>query len=282
MVITVTGSTGTIGSELVRLLSGANVPVRAISRDASKTQSLPGVAWTRADLFDDRLRESAIAGTARLFLLTDNARGFADLQIRVIREAESLGVAHVVKVSALGASAHSRSWIAREHRFVEDVLEKTALTWTLLRPHAFMQNWLDDAESVRNRGRIESPIGDARVPFIDARDVAAVGARALLDPQEHARQKYALTGGEAVSYSDVAAAIASATAKDVSHHPITMDEARGNLERRGLHSDHVDALMAILTYQREGGPTELVSPAVERILGRPPRTVREFARDYFL
>ena len=48
--------------------------------------------------------------------------------------------------------------------------------------------------------RIESPIGDARVPFIDARDVAAVGARALLDPQEHARQKYALTGGEAVSY----------------------------------------------------------------------------------
>ena len=39
MVVTVTGSTGTIGSELVRLLSAAGVPVRAIVRDVSCTMS---------------------------------------------------------------------------------------------------------------------------------------------------------------------------------------------------------------------------------------------------
>lgn len=281
MVITVVGSTGTIGSELVRLLSAAQVPVRAVFRDASKTQSLPGVVWTCTNLCDDRLLEASVAGTGRLFLLTDNAPGFAALQIGIIRAAESLGVTHIVKVSALGASAHSRSWIAREHRLVEDVLETTRLSWTVLRPHAFMQNWLDDvADSVRTRGTIESPIGDARVPFIDARDVAAVAAVALLSPDEHEHQKYALTGGQAVRYTDVAQAIAAATGNEVTHRLITLDQARSNLERRGLHGEHVDALMAILSYQREGGSTELVSPATEQILGRPARTVREFARDY--
>jgi uncharacterized protein YbjT (DUF2867 family) len=281
MLITITGSTGTIGSELVRLLSSAEVAVRAVFRDASKTKSLPGVAWTSADLADDRLLEAAVAGTDRLFLLTDNAPGFAKLQIRIVRAAESLRVAQIVKVSALGASAHSRSWIAREHRLIEDALESTSVPWTILRPHAFMQNWLEEAaETVRTRGTIESPIGNARVPFIDARDVAAVAAEALLNPEAHAGQKHSLTGGEAVRYTDVAKAIASAIGSEVSYRPITMDEARANLESRGLHGDHVNALMAILSYQREGGPTEVVSPAVERILRRPPRTVGEFVRDH--
>src|SRR2546430_10169231 len=98
MVITVTGSTGTIGSELVRLLSKAGAPARAIFRDWSKVQSLPGVAWTKADLRDALALEAAIAGTTRLFLLTDNQPGFAELQLQILRAAESSGVAHVVKL----------------------------------------------------------------------------------------------------------------------------------------------------------------------------------------
>src|SRR6266568_3006303 len=120
MVITVTGSTGTIGSELVRLLSKAAAPARAIFRDPNKVQSLTGVAWTKADLRDALALEAAIAGTTRLFLLTDNQPGFAELQIQILRAAESSGVANVVKLSALGASDHSKSWIGREHHKVEE------------------------------------------------------------------------------------------------------------------------------------------------------------------
>src|SRR5207245_11132071 len=120
MVITVTGSTGTIGSELVRLLSAAEVPARAVFRNPKKVQSLPGIVWVQADLTDERTLEPTIAGTARLFILTANATGFAKLQIQILRAAESLGVAHVVKLSALGASDHSKSWLAREHHEVED------------------------------------------------------------------------------------------------------------------------------------------------------------------
>ena len=275
MIITVIGSTGTIGSELVRLLSQAGAATRAVFRDSKKVQSLPGVAWTQADLRDGLALEAAIAGTTRLFLLTDNQPGFAKLQIQILRIAESLGVAHVVKLSALGASDHSKSWIAREHHEVENALQQSSMQWTILRPHAFMQNWLGDlAQSVRSRGIIESPVGDGRVPFIDTRDIAAVAAEILLHPEEHAGKKYVLTGGEAVGFNDIAQILG------VTYKPITMDEARARLESSGLHPDQIDGMLAISAYQRAGGPTSMVSDTVTRILGRPPRTIREFFADH--
>ena len=281
MLITVTGSTGTIGSELVRLLSDAGVATRAVLRNVHKARPLPGVVWAQADLADERLLEPALAGTTRLFLLTSNEPGFGEIQIGVVRAAEALGVRHVVKLSALGASDHSKSGIAREHWRVEQALQKTSMTWTLLRPHAFMQNWLGEvAETVRNEGVIYSPIEDGRVPFIDARDIAEVALRVLLDPEPHAGKKYFLTGGEAVGYADVAAALSEATGREVRYQPISMEEARARMEARGTPPELVDAMLAIAAYQRAGGPTSMVSDKVERILGRPPRTIRDFARDY--
>jgi uncharacterized protein YbjT (DUF2867 family) len=281
MLITITGSTGTIGSHLVRLLSDAGAPVRAILRDLRKLQRLSGIAWTQADLGDPRLLEPALAGTTRLFLLTGNDAGFARLQGDVIRAAERLGVAHVVKLSALGASNHSDSAIGRAHWAAEQALMNSTLSWTILRPHSFMQNWLGEvAASVRAEGVIHAPIGEGRVPFVDTRDIAEVAARILLDPAAHAGKKYTLTGGEAVSYDEVATALADATGKPVTYHPVSPEEARVRMEARGVSRFLIDATLALAAYQKAGGPTERVSDDVARILGRPPRTIRDFARDH--
>ena len=275
------GSTGTIGRELVRLLSGAGVEIRALYRDVRKTGSSPNVSWVRADLDDARGLKVALEGTQRLFLLTGNEPDFAQTQTGVVRAAEDLGVKHVVKLSALGASDHSKSAIAREHWAVEQALLGTRLHWTILRPHAFMQNWLGDvAESVRAERVIYAPIGDGRVPFIDARDIAAVAAEVLLHTEEHVGGKYVLTGGAAVGYADLADALSEATGQTISYRPITVEEARARLAARGVAAAAIDALLAIAAYQRAGGPTALVSPSVERLLGRRPRTIRDFARDY--
>jgi uncharacterized protein YbjT (DUF2867 family) len=281
VLITVTGSTGTIGSELLRLLSAAGVETRALHRDVRKTRTLANVSWVRADLDDARTLRVALEGTDRLFLLTGNEADFARIQIGVVRAAAELGVQHLVKLSALGASDHSRSTIAREHWTVEQALPSTRLRWTILRPHAFMQNWLGDvAESVQAEGVIYSAIGDGRVPFIDTRDIAAVATEVLLDPAAHVDKKYVLTGGAAVGYADVASALSEATGRTISYRPITMEEARSRLAERGVPAATIDAMLAIAAYQKAGGPTALVSADVERLLGRPPRTIRDFARDY--
>ena len=155
--LTVTGSTGTIGAELVTLLSARGVATRALHRRPGP-RPLPHVTWVIVDLNDTARLAEAIAGTRGLFLLTGKEPGFGDTQIGVIRAAERVGVAHMVKLSALGASDHSRSTIGREHWSVEQALLGTQMRWTILRPHAFMQNWLGDvAESVRADRRSTLP-----------------------------------------------------------------------------------------------------------------------------
>ena len=107
------------------------------------------------------------AGADRLFLLTGNAGDMVPLEKNAIAAAEESGVAHVVKLSALGASDHSKSVIGLWHYNVERALRATDLAWTILRPHVFMQNLLDQRDSIRGQGLLalgRSQDGDDRHP----------------------------------------------------------------------------------------------------------------------
>lgn len=279
--ITLIGSTGTIGQELVRLLSEAGVPVRAILRNFHRARPLPGVAWLRADVSDPSLREAMLAGTDRLFLLTGNQPGFGQTQIDVIKAAEDLGVKHVVKLSALGATPRTKSPLAHEHWIAEQALEESGMSWTILRPHVFMQNWLGEvADTVRSEGIIYAAIGEGKVPFIDARDIAAVAAEALLHPDPHTGKRYVLTGGQAAGYDELAEALSSAVGKPVTYRSLSMDEMRARMEKQGLSAAMIDSYLALAAYQKAGGATARISDDVREILGREPRTITDFARDY--
>jgi len=118
------------------------------------------------------------------------------------------------------------------------------------------------------------------VPFIDTRDIAGVAAQVLLHPETHIGKKYVLTGGEAVGYADLATELTNVTGRAITYRPISMEEARARLTRAGQPAELIDATLAIAAYQRDGGATAMVSPTVERLLGRPPRTIRDFLRDY--
>src|SRR5205809_4436770 len=88
LLITVAGSTGTIGSELVRLLSTAGVETRALHRDVRKTRALPNVSWVRPDLDDTRGLRIALDGTERALLLTATDPAFARPHMALVQAAE--------------------------------------------------------------------------------------------------------------------------------------------------------------------------------------------------
>lgn len=280
-VFTITGATGTIGTELVDILSQKKTALRAVLRNFQRARDVQGVAWVQADLDDQKLLEPALAGTQRLFLLTGNKPGFGETQIKVIQAAERLGVKHVVKLSALGATPRTNSPLAKEHWEAEQALESTSMSWTILRPHVFMQNWLGElSETVRKEDNIYAAIGEGRVPFIDARDIAAVAAEALLHPDKHAGKRYILTGGEAIGYQALADALSKVTGRTIRYRSLSMDEMRERMENQGLAPKMIDSFLALATYQKAGGPTERVSDSVAEILGRKPRNVEDFAEHY--
>src|SRR4249919_3701887 len=94
----------------------------------------------------------------------------------------------------------------REHEEVDELVRRSGASFTLLRPHLYMQNLLRAADAVRRDGVLAAPMGTDRYPLVDTRDVGA--AVVLADPAAHAGMTHVLTGPQAVTYADVAAAIA--------------------------------------------------------------------------
>lgn len=277
----VTGATGNIGSKVVRRLSEAGVETRALSRNPSRGESLPHVEWVTADLAQSDTLPRAFDGADRLFLLTGNVRSMTQLQKNAVDEAVAAGVDHVVKLSARGAQPRSKSAIARWHHEVEIHLKASGLSWTMLRPHVFMQNLLDQAERVRTEGTIRAPAGDGHIPFIDTRDIADVAATVLTEPTEnHASETYLLTGGVALDYSQVAALLGAATNRDVKYVAESFGEARTRLQNEDLPDWLIDSRLALAEYQRAGGETARVTRDVFEVTGHPPRSMIQFAYDH--
>lgn len=279
--ILITGATGTIGAHLVRVLSERGVAVRALSREPSRGEELPGVSWARGDLADRESLGEPFAGVERLFLLTGNGEDMVRLQKNALRAAREAGVLHVVKLSALGASDHSKSVLGVWHWVVERELQASGMAWTVLRPHHFMQNLLEGTlhRGIVEEGVVRSPAGEGRIPFVDTRDVAEAAALALTGPG-HGGRTYTLTGAEAISYRDATEILGEATGRPLRYEPESEDRARARLAAEALPDPLVAAQLAIAAYQRAGGATETTTETLQQLLGRPPRTFRDFARDH--
>lgn len=125
--ILVTGATGTIGSMLLRRLSAAGIPTRALSRNPDSGEPLQHIEWVEADLADPETLPPVFEGVYRLFLLTGNDRSMTALQKNAIDVAAVSGVGHVVKLSARGAQPGSKSAIGRWHHAVETHLKESGL-----------------------------------------------------------------------------------------------------------------------------------------------------------
>ena len=123
--ILIIGSTGYIGSEVVRLLSQAGVSARALARNPDKVQKLPGITPVTGDLAKPETLPAAFADCTKLFLLTGNVENATELQHNAIAAARQAGVAHIAKLSAFGASSHSNSLIGRWHYQIEKELQES-------------------------------------------------------------------------------------------------------------------------------------------------------------
>ena len=100
MVITVTGSTGTIGSEVVRLLSDRRSPTRAVFRDTRRLRALPNVAWVHADL-----RQVTVHGLDVVAMIERHRVSVLALPSR---EADRAARGRSYRCAALGANVHAR------------------------------------------------------------------------------------------------------------------------------------------------------------------------------
>ena len=101
------------------------------------------------------------------------------------------------------------------HAEVERLLAASGLDVAVLRPGMFVSNALHWwAPQIRNGDVVRWPCAAAETAPIDARDVAAVAARVLIDAR-HARGDYVLTGPESSSQAAQVHAIGEAIGRSL-------------------------------------------------------------------
>jgi uncharacterized protein YbjT (DUF2867 family) len=274
----VTGATGNVGAEVVRLLSERGLPVRAAVRPSALAGYTPPPGVTAVP-FDFALPASyaeALRGVKKLFLLRPPAMTDTKRFINpAIDAARAAGVEQIVFLSLLGAARNP----AVPHHAVEGYLRVAGVPWTFLRPSFFMQNLsTTHREEIRDLGEIVVPAGRGTTSFIDVRDIAAVAARTLTETG-HTFQAYPLTGAEALDYDAVARALSDALGRPIVYRRPGLARFVRHMRRRGMAWSFILVTAAIYTTARLGLAGR-VTEDTARLLGRPPITLRQFASDY--
>jgi len=277
--ILVTGATGTIGSHLVPSLLGQGAQVRVLVRDPDKARAAFGdrVDVVSGDLQDTSSVTVALKGVDSVFLNSPSLEGFVDMQQTLIDAAAATGIGHLVRLSVAGAAPDSTTSYGRGHFALDEHLKSSPLSWTILQPNGFMQNLLSNAETIK-AGSIYASAGDGHVAMIDARDIGEVAASVLTNGG-HVGSSLVLTGGEAVTYDDVAAALTTELGHEVRYTDVPPEVTRGNLLGYGLPPGQVEDILALFEIFRAGYASTVLGTAQE-VLGRAPRSLATFVRDY--
>jgi len=274
--ILVVGATGTVGSELVKLLVSAGETVKAATRDPSQDLGA-GVEPVLYDFDDASTFDGALEGVDRVFYLSRPADPqAAEVAQPLFEKAVAIGVKHIVNMSAMGVETSDEIPM----RKVELMLERSGIPFTVLRPNWFMQNFSVGfmSDMVRDQGALFLPAGDVAVSFIDTRDIAAVAAKVLTD-NGHERKFYTLTGGEALTFEHVATALSQATKRSITYSAISDDDMKSALRAQGWPDAPIEFMLGLF-WAMQNGHNTLVGGDVQQILGRNPRTLSDFMAEF--
>jgi len=276
--ILVTGATGNTGRAIVDALAERGAPVRAMVRtEADRSKLRAGVDVVVADFDDATAVATALDGAERAYLVTPSSEQAEEQQKRFADLAAKAGTRHLVVLSQLGSEEHSPVRFLRYHAAVEQHVRGLGIGYTFLRPNLYFQGLLTFAGSISAEGTFFAPIGDATVSAVDVRDIAAVAA-VVLTEAGHEAATYTLTGPEAITHSQIAAALTAALGRTVRFVDVP-PEAFADSIRGLLPPWQVDGLLEDYAHYRRG-EAAAISPVIAEITGAAPRGIEQFARDY--
>ena len=219
MTILVTGSTGTIGSQVVQRLTGQSERIRALVRDdASKVKVPTGVEPVQGDMTDVASMRTVLKGVDTLFLLNAAAPDEVTQALVTLDLGREVGIQRIVYFSVFNSALFDDVPHFASKHLVERVIDAQAIPATVLRPAYFMQNDLMFRDALKG-GIYPQPIGGVGVTMVDIRDIADAAVAELLRreraPHPLPRTTIELVGPDTLTGAEIAAIWASVLGHDV-------------------------------------------------------------------
>jgi uncharacterized protein YbjT (DUF2867 family) len=284
MTILITGSTGTIGTQVLAHLTGSGEDIRAFTRTPSTANLPAGVTPVRGDLADIASLRAALEGVTTLFLLAPNVAEELTQTLQALTLAREAKVKGIVYLSVFKADTYVDVPHFAGKYTAERMIDALDLPATILRPAYFIQNDARQQTPLEKLSIYVAPIGAQGVAMVDIRDIGAAAAIELLRreraPAPQPRETYALVGPDNLTGNKIAAIWSEALGRAISYggDDLTTMEQRLQTQMPAWHA--LDLRLMFARYQSDGAVATTEDLArLTALLGRPPHSYRDFARD---
>ena len=160
-----------------------------------------------------------------------------------------------------------------DHAATEAMLQESGLAVTMLRNGFYAASGLLLLGQALRTGSVAAP-EDGPVSWTAHADLAEVAAIALTDDGLRDGPTPALTGSQALDLAGIAAIAAEVTGRPIVRTVVSDARYRDDLVAHGVPEPAADMLVDLFAASRKG-EFAAVDPILERLLGRPPLTVRD-------
>lgn len=282
MSFVITGATGGLGGGVLKHLS-KQLPkgsIVATSRDPSRVPSeLSALAPFRAaDFSDPASLDAAFAGASKVLLVSSPT---FDVPVRIkqhenaIEACKRAGVKRIYYTSLAfgGYTSTSKMGVMAAHLATEEYLKTAGVPYTIVREGAyadafpFFISWYPDTTEIKLSG--DGPI------VWTSRDELAEGTAKLMLEDGYENELVLLTGPEPLTLRETTQVVAEALGKEITFEEVTEDQYVDQFNKTGKSAGLARAWAGTFRGLRQG-EGETVDPLLEKLLGRRPKSGREW------
>jgi uncharacterized protein YbjT (DUF2867 family) len=276
----VIGGTGLVGSVVVRELRARKLPVDVLTRDPQKAGLLPaGARAIIGDILDPATVRSVFAGHDAVFLLNPTSATESHEGLMAVNGVRDAGVKRLVYISVqdVDKAAHLPHFGSKIG--VEAAIRATDTAWTILRPNNFFQNDYWMKVPMLEHGVYGFPVGSAGLSRVDVRDIADAAVVALTTGS-HGGRTYVVAGPDVWTGESTAAAWAEVLGRKVTYGGDDLEQWEER-QRSILPAWQAFDLAKMFSYFQTRGLVATADDlaALTAVLGHPPRSFRDFARE---
>jgi len=274
----VSGASGQLGRLTAELLLAAGAEPILVTRTPEAVADL-GCETRFGDYGAPNSLSDAYEGAERLLLISAS-----DLEARTqqhqaaIAAAAAVGVRHVIYTSGLNPEPPNPAVTSPSHYATEQALATSGLAWTVLRDSLYSEYQVPEARRAIAAGTLTHNRGDGQIAYVSREDCAAVAAAVLTGPG-HEGRVYDITGPEILTARELATLYGVLGGCEVRDDALDDDAFIELLAGSfgGSDDEHARYGAELVTSFgrsiREGFMASR-SDVVQRLTGRPPRTLR--------
>lgn len=223
MRVAVTGASGSLGGQVVRLLADEpDAEVVAISR---RPEMFPSSVTTRtADYASLDALRTGLADVDTLVFISSDGEGTRVLShhLNVVAAARDCGVSHIISLSSVDADIESPFCYAITNGFTEQAVRDSGCGFSIVRASIFAEFFVHFLLPARSTGRISVPAGAGRVGLVSRTDVGrCMSALARSAPSGRCHD---VTGPSVLDMSAVASIAGEAWSRTVHYQPMEATE----------------------------------------------------------